>query len=160
MEHLMEKRNESIKESVNSKDVDEMLKLAEKLKVDYEKRSNIIVQSRIFELVVALSLILFYFFNFTHLAGDKILFSPLGPISVMNILFLLIFVFFFEIQVWRIQKNKNQLKRSINAAVETLREIGELISKEEKWSYLKKMEFRIRISQFDIHSENTFTLIR
>jgi uncharacterized membrane protein YcjF (UPF0283 family) len=61
-----------------------------------------------------------------------------------------VYIWSCEIEIRRIQRLKSRDQHALHDIVELLREIVGILAKKQEWAPLERMQFRIRLSRFDI----------
>ncbi len=133
----------------SEEDLESLLKLAEDLKEKVDKKESnyfyfIIVWRSYQILCILFTIIIYLFFNTQHL-----LFFNTQP-AVIFAIFVIPFILFAE---YRIKINKGKSlpdKLALKEVLQLLREVHGTIAEREDWSILKRAEFRIRLSRFDL----------
>ncbi len=147
---------EEIKQS-SEEDLESLLKLAEELREKIEN-PRIFQQILLFRIMQGLagSLLLFDFYSL-FFKGFSIFKSLTVGASDFSILFtsmlyiILFFILgFFETLIRDIRKDSIPNKLALKEVLQLLREVHGTIAEREDWSILKRAEFRIRLSRFDL----------
>jgi hypothetical protein len=136
---------EQIKQS-SEEDLESLLKLAEDLKEKIDDSKQI----KFFRLVqiVAVFILPYYFYLTIIKFSDNI--HSVSIIELMVIGFLLGTLTGTESTIRKIKKSIIPNKLALKEVLQLLREVHGTIAEREDWSILKRAEFRIRLSRFDL----------
>ncbi len=136
---------EEIKQS-SEEDLESLLKLAEELNEKVYKPENKVKYLRYFQLFYITLLIVFYLFDYF-----EILRIPQSPTLNFFMAFLVILTIILAENMIRMLRNKILPdKFALKEVLQLLREVHGTIAEREDWSILKRAEFRIRLSRFDL----------
>lgn len=133
----------------SEEDLQSLLKLAEDLKDKIEKPESKIRTTRLFQIWYVSFLTLFVILrifdshNFTFTSYSSIFSTLVALLSFAWIL----------ISEYSIRKIRHQVlpdKLALKEVLQLLREVHGTIAEREDWSILKRAEFRIRLSRFDL----------
>ncbi len=137
----------------SEEDLESILKLAEDLKEKVIKMNKAVLLSKYYKLVCLLAFVLSIIFIFLERSSS----SDSAFEAFSNTSFKLSIVFAFLIcfiiaEVFS-QTKKKELsteKLALKEVLQLLREVHGTIAEREDWSILKRAEFRIRLSRFDL----------
>ncbi len=133
----------------SEEDLESLLKLAEELKEKIEKPENRIRMLRLLQisyLFFPLIVIIFYGFITSDFSLTPYSINIRTIPFIFSILFILLCEFYIRTYRNRVLPDKLALKE----VLQLLREVHSTIAEREDWSILKRAEFRIRLSRFDL----------
>lgn len=152
---------EQIKQS-SEEDLESLLKLAEELKDKIENPIKFL-QILLFRIIQGLSIFILLFDFYLFFSQGKFplmrMFEPTNSFpnySYSIIIFIMIYSvliitpMFCEINIRKIRKDSLPNKLALKEVLQLLREVHGTIAEREDWSILKRAEFRIRLSRFDL----------
>ena len=132
--------------AISEKDVESLLRLAEDLQKEYndEKRSISRAKTIISMAgIIMVSMLLLVFF------ADRIFKDILNQVIAAFVVTAISVASAYSMTVLRFTINSSS-RRSLREVVELLREIEPTVAMRFNWSVLKRAEFRIRLSRFEI----------
>ncbi len=132
----------------SEEDLESLLKLAEGLKekIDKNFRGNLIGTLRWLQLFALFALAASLISQgFSEISLSSI---PLGRQFLIFIYFFALFI--AEVEIRRIKRELAPDKFALKEVLQLLREVHGTIAEREDWSILKRAEFRIRLSRFDL----------
>jgi len=139
---------EEIKRS-SEEDLESLLKLAEELKYKVENSGNgkYIIIFRVSQVSLAFFTLLLLYFSYL----DWHILEKFHLIAVIITFFIsLTFIIIAEFEMKKIKNRSLPDKFALKAVLQLLREVHGTIAEREDWSILKRAEFRIRLSRFDL----------
>lgn len=140
---------EEIKQS-SEEDLESLLKLAEELKEKIDKPGNRIKMFRLVQICYFfLSLFLIILFTSTNnISSSNVLYDGNSRILYFTLPVLVALMCEFYIRTYKNRVLPDKL--ALKEVLQLLREVHGTIAEREDWSVLKRAEFRIRLSRFDL----------
>lgn len=131
--HAAEIRNSS------EEDLESLLKLAEELKTGIEKLDDLNFKFKFLFIIILITPIIFHLFV-----------SNSNLVSLCFVIASIISGYFYLKQIIKRNNSVSATKLMLKEVLQLLREVHGTIAEREDWSILKRAEFRIRLSRFDL----------
>lgn len=141
----------------SEEDLESLLKLAEELKEKIDKPENRIRMFRLLQ--ISYLFFPFIFIIFYGFISSDFSSTPYSiNIRTIPFIFSILLIFLCE---FYIQTHRNRVlpdKLALKEVLQLLREVHSTIAEREDWSILKRAEFRIRLSRFDLSEKKDSVL--
>ena len=131
----------------NEEDLNSLLRLAEDLKEKIEKPKTSTLRLRFTQIISVL------FLSYISISLLKPNVFPFPDSFILKNIVLITYIIILAISQFMIHLIRNRLlpdKLALKEVLQLLREVHGTIAEREDWSILKRAEFRIRLSRFDL----------
>ena len=135
-------------------DVDRLVKLAEELKAHIEQAELKLDQNRVQQGAMLAMAFGIAFLLYTRNRTDTVFVAIFGVMLLMAVVFVVV----AQVYASRLRQKVKPERFALQQVVQMLREVEGNLARDYNWSLLEQVEFRIRLSRFDIGKERGFSL--